>query len=87
VWKRLALRNGQEFVRHILPAVIKPIHALWNEVIGFIFLSLGTIFAFKTVRYGLDRDVPRLLIGSLATLLMAWYGVTSFLKARRISRS
>jgi len=87
VWKRLALRHGQEFLRHVIPAILKPIHALWNEVIGFIFLSLGTIFAFKTVRYAVDRDVPRLLIGGLSTLIMAWYGISSFLKARRISRS
>jgi hypothetical protein len=87
VWKRLALRHGQEFVKHVAPAIIKPVHTLWNEVIGFLFLSFGTIFGFKTMRYVMDHDLARAAIGGFCTLLMLWYGVSSFRKARRISRS
>ena len=74
-------------LRHVLPAVLKPIHALWNEVIGFLFLSFGTIFAFRTVRYVWSHDSMRALIAGVCTAIMAWYGVTSFRKARKISRS
>jgi hypothetical protein len=84
VWKRLALRHGQEFVRHVAPAIIKPVHTLWNEVIGFLFLSFGAIFGFKTMRYVMDHDPGRASIGGLCTLLMLWYGISSFRKARKI---
>lgn len=87
VWKRLALRHGQEFVKHVAPAIIKPVHTLWNEVIGFLFLSFGTIFGFKTLRYALDHDPGRAAIGGFCTFLMLWYGISSFRKARKISRS
>ena len=80
-------RQGGSLVRHVLPAVLKPIHALWNEVIGFLFLSFGTIFAFRTVRYVWSHDNMRALIAGVCTAIMAWYGVTSFRKARKISRS
>jgi hypothetical protein len=87
VLKRMAWRHGRELAKHVLPAVIKPMHALWNEVIGFLFLCLGTVFLFKTVRYVMSGDVMRVCIAGACTFIMLWYGVTSFLKARKISRS
>lgn len=97
MWQRLAVRHGREFVKHVVPAVIKPARALWNEVIGFIFFCIAVTFGFRTGRLYLDylSSVPndkgaamgRLVLAGLATLLMAWFAVTSFLRARRISRS
>ena len=101
VWKRFTVqqgvRYGHEFVRHIVPAVMKPARTLWNEVIGFLFLSFAAIFAFKTVRYGMDfvkagpeggtGDLIRVAMAGFCTFIMAWYGISSFLRARRISRS
>ena len=101
VRKRLTVRQGvrfgQEFVKHIVPAILKPARTLWNEVIGFLFLSFAAIFGFKTVRYGMDYakagpdggtgELIRLAMAGSCTLLMGWYGVSSFLRARKISRS
>jgi len=97
VWKVLAARGGREFMRHILPAVIKPARTLWNEVIGFIFICFAVIFGFKSLRLYLDfaggvgekasADFVRFAIAAFCTLLMLWFGVTSFLRARKISRS
>jgi hypothetical protein len=81
------VRVGTQFVRHMVPAIIRPAHALWNQVIGFIFLSFGGIFGISAVRYAIKGDTLRLTVAGLCTLIMAWYGITSFLKARRISRS
>ncbi len=30
------------FLGHVLPGIIRPLHALWNEVIGFVFIVLAT---------------------------------------------
>ncbi|HWB86697.1 MAG TPA: hypothetical protein VG675_21310 [Bryobacteraceae bacterium] len=97
MWKRYALRHSREFVKHVAPAIIKPARTLWNEVIGFLFLSFAVIFGFKTVRYAMDYfkaepaggtgELIRLAMAGFCTLLMAWYGISSFLRARKISRS
>ena len=88
--KRLALHQGRLLVKHIMPAVIKPLHTLWNEVIGFLFLSFAVIFGGYAVRYylrGGDGDGARLFVAAFCTLVMLWFGISSFLRARKISRS
>jgi hypothetical protein len=87
VWKRLATRHARQFVKHVMPAVMKPALTLWNEVIGFLFLVFGVIFGVQAVRYAMAGDAPRLFIAGFCTLVMAWFGVSSFLRARRIARS
>ena len=101
VWKRVTVRHGvrygHEFVKHIIPAILKPARILWNEVIGFLFLFFAVVFGFKTVRYAMDYmkaaptegtgELIRLAMAGSCTLLMGWYGVSSFLHARKISRS
>jgi hypothetical protein len=96
VWQQ-ALRQPGKFVKHIIPGIIRPLHALWNEVIGFLFLCFAAFFGFKTATYvrqyqhASAADAPGLLIGIVMTgffgLLMAYFGISSFLKARKISRS
>ena len=84
-------KMAEQFVRAVLPGVIKPLHVLWNELIGFVY-SIFAISAVATAwRYyrGLDADPKnafRLLLALGFGLTMAWFGVTSFLKARRIGR-
>jgi hypothetical protein len=67
--------------------VVKPARTLWNEVIGFLFLCLAIIFGFNCVRAYLADEMPKVLLAAPLTLIMAWFGISSFLKARKISRS
>lgn len=95
--QRQAIRLGGKFVKHMLPAVIKPMHSLWNEVIGFFFLCFGAVFGLRTFSYYkiYTHAVPaealthlvRVIVTGFFALLMATFGISSFLKARRISRS
>jgi len=85
--KRQVVQQGRLLLRHVLPAVVKPIHTLWNEVIGFLFLCFAVLFGFQAVRYLLHDDYVRLFFAGFCTLLMAWFGISSFLRARKISRS
>jgi hypothetical protein len=78
---------GAKFVQHVVPAIVKPLHALWNEVIGSLFLCFGGIFGFHAVRYAIRGDAGRLLVAGLVASVMLGYGVHSFLRARKISRS
>ena len=87
MWHRNAARLSGQFLRHVIPAVIKPAQELWNQIIGFLFLSFGSIFGFHALRYAYRGDTPRLIVAGIATAIMAFYGVASFLRARKISRS
>jgi hypothetical protein len=94
---RDAVKNGRVFVKHVVPAVIKPARTLWNEVIGFVFTVFAVVFGFKAGRMFLDYQAApaesqpaalvRFAVAGVLTLIMAYFGVTSFLKARRIARS
>lgn len=87
MWQHKAARVGGQFIRHVVPAVIKPARTLWNQVIGFVFLSFGVIFGFHALRYAYRGDTLRLIVAGIATAIMVFYGVSSFLRARKISRS
>ena len=82
------IRHGREFVKHVVPAVVKPARTLWNEVIGFLFLCLAVIFGFAGVRsYFAHETVLKLVLSGFFTLVMAGFGISSFRRARKISRS
>ena len=93
----MAVRHGREFARHVVPAVIKPARTLWNEFIAFLFCVFAAIFGFRTWRLARDYAaapateqfgaILRLVAAAFCTLLMLYFGVSSYLRARRISRS
>jgi hypothetical protein len=87
VWQRVAVKYGRSFLQHIVPAIVKPIAALWNEVIGFVFLCMGTVFglsAFRSLRAG---NGLRGFVMCSSAILMVWFGISSFWRAHKISRS
>jgi hypothetical protein len=97
VWQRQAVRHGRQFVKHVVPAVVKPTRILWNEFIGFVFMIFTVAFAFKTGRLAMDYlkgpgadatgALVRLSVAGFCTLVMLFFGIGSFLRARKISRS
>ncbi len=81
-----------KFLRHVLPGVVRPLHALWNEVIGFLFIVFTVVAAFYVVRAvrNFDGEVEglvRIVLPALFGLVMGYFGVSSFLRARKITRS
>jgi len=80
------------FVQHVVPGVIKPLHSLWHEIIGFLFLVLAVIPARSLINEWREfnqrgDNLSKLLLGLVWVLIMAYFGITSFLRARKISRS
>jgi uncharacterized membrane protein len=80
------------FMEHVMPGVVRPLRVLWHEIIGFIFIVLAVIFGSSAVRnYHLinseEISIPRLVVSFFLPLLMAYFGITSFLRARKASRS
>jgi hypothetical protein len=75
----------KKFLGHVIPGVVRPIHILWNQMIGFVFIVLAVVFGFRIIR-GKEPGGMQ-LVGTLFVVLIAWFGISSFLKARKISKS
>jgi hypothetical protein len=80
--------KAKKLMGYVLPGVIRPIHILWNQVIGFFFLVLAVLPARSIMR---DWDAadggPRLALEIPFAVLMGGFGIHSFLRARKISKS
>ena len=91
--KQSVTRLTKAFVASFMPGVIKPLHALWNEVLAFVFFLLALFVFLGPVRRGyreLDGDPANLLKFVLAVVLavlMLVFAFYSYFRARKISRS
>ncbi|HXM44314.1 MAG TPA: hypothetical protein VN924_23965 [Bryobacteraceae bacterium] len=87
-----AYHEGRRFLGFVVPAVLKPARTLWHEMIGFVFIMMAIAFVFsgfRTIRQfdGSAGAVVRLAMLAIGVCLLGGYGISSFLRARRISRS
>jgi len=79
------------FAKHTLPVAIRPARILWHQMIGFLFLLLAVWpvgFEYKTLKdfKGDGRAWTGVVLAGVFIVVMLAYGITSFLKARKISR-
>ena len=80
--------TAKKFLGHVIPGVVRPLHILWNQVIGFFFIVLALIPVHSIIRdWGKDDSGPRLALEVSFALIMAGFGIHSFLRARKISKS
>jgi hypothetical protein len=82
----------KRFLAHVIPGVARPLRILWNEMIGFLFLVLAApaIWSAITNFRRVDQDGDnffRAVLAVIFALVMMFFGISSFLRARRISRS
>jgi CDP-diglyceride synthetase len=80
-------RVGREFVRHVLPRIIKPLRTTWNEAIGVVFLALAVMPVPGAVRSWRQLNETgegffRLAVSVIFVVLMASFGIHSFLHAQ-----
>ncbi len=80
-------KHSQQFVKHVLPATVKPLHSLWHEILGFVFLAFAGIGAFRIWQKFGKLPPSQLLIIVIFVAVMGGYGISSVLKARKISKS
>ena len=84
--KHLARQAGK-FVKHVVPAAVKPMHSLWHQILGFIFFVFAAGGISYVVRKSATLGPAQLVIIIPLIVVTTGYSVSSFLKARRISRS
>ncbi len=80
------------FFKHVVPGVVRPLHILWNQVVGFIFFVLAVWAVPSAVRNvrqfeGNGESFFRVALSVSFAALMTYFAISSFLKARRIGRS
>lgn len=83
---------AKKFARSVLPGVIKPLHVLWNEMLGFIFLALAVLLIRPLWRGYRDlnenpENFVKFGLAAILFLVMLFFGLHGFWKARRISKS
>ena len=82
----------KKFLQAVLPGVVKPLHSLWNEVLGFLFLAIAFIMIRPTWRgyQEMHRDFAHLMKFILCVfffVVMFGFGLNAFHRARKINRS
>jgi uncharacterized membrane protein len=83
--------HAQKFAQHVVPEVVRPARIIWNQAIGGIFVLFAVMFFGNAFRYldsktGVISNPIGLGFSLFLGLIMAIFGVSSFLKARRIGR-
>ncbi len=77
--------HARKFAQHVVPEVVRPARVIWNQAIGAIFLLFAISFAWYTVTQS-HHNVAALVGGIFLSAVMAFFCITSFVKARQISR-
>lgn len=83
--------RSRQFLDHVVPAVIKPLRVLWNQIIGFVFLVFTVVGVSPLVKgiREFDGDSQSFFhVGLSAAFVgvMALFTVQSFLRARKAGR-
>jgi hypothetical protein len=80
--------KAKKLMTHVLPAVARPIHILWNQAIGFLFLVLAVPPLVSAIRnFGKEGSGAHLALAIPWVIVMGWFGISSFWRARKISKS
>ena len=78
-------RTAGMFTKHVVGSTVKPLHSLWHEVLGFIFLAFSGIAAWKVYNANPKLEPPQFLIAVIFIVVVGTYGLSSVLKSRKIA--
>ncbi len=86
------LGTAKKFAAEVLPAIIKPLRVLWNEIIGFFFIvlalwSIPSAYRSLTTFNGDIVGLGRIFLTMIFGVIMLGYGIYSFVRARKIGKT
>ncbi len=92
MFKKNIAGQARLFVRHVVPAAVRPVHTLWHEIVGFLFVVLAVFIGGAGVRTwaqykGDPAEFLKIALSACFAIVLAGFGISSFRKARKISRS
>jgi hypothetical protein len=78
------ISHARRFAQHVVPEVVRPARVIWNQAIGGIFLLFAVSFLWYAITQ--SHNPAGMMMGIFLGFVMGFFCITSFLKARRISR-
>jgi hypothetical protein len=90
--KHANAENARRFTHHVVPEVTRPARIVWNQAIGFLFCVLAVPAILKGIQsYRSISTDPKsgfgLIVSAIFVVVMLGFGISSFLRARRIAAS
>jgi len=81
----------RKLLQSFLPGIVKPLHSLWNEVLGALFLCFAIVLIRPVYRGYLElaesgAHFVKFLLSVFFFLVMLWFGLQAFWRARKITR-
>ncbi|QOY86102.1 hypothetical protein [Paludibaculum fermentans] len=82
----------KKFLQAFLPGIVKPLHSLWNEILGFLFIAIAVLMiralwrGYTEIGLGFAHMV-KFALGAFFFAVMLGFGIHAFWRARRISKS
>jgi hypothetical protein len=75
----------------MVPHVVRPARIIWNQIIGALFVVIAFPVLLKSYQFfhGMANEPEngaRLILTLPLGLLLLYFGISSFLRARRLSR-
>ncbi len=91
VAKTVKMNDAKRFAQHVVPEVVRPARIIWNQAMGGVFLLFALLFFGYAVKYFRALDAGSgnpvaLAFSAFLGAVMLFFGIGSFLKARRISQ-
>lgn len=82
----------KKFIQAFLPGIVKPLHSLWNEILGFLFIAIAVLMIRALWRGYNEIDLSfahmiKFVLGVFFFVVMLGFGLHAFWRARRISKS
>ena len=89
--KYVKVDHAKRFAHHVVPEVVRPARIIWNQAIGGIFILFAVLFFGNAFRYydgktHAPNNGVALAFSVFLGIIMAYFGIVSFVKARRIAR-
>ena len=79
-------RTAGMFTKHVVGTTVRPIHSLWHEIIGFVFIVFAGLGAWKLYNGTTKLEPPQFFLSLIFIVVLAAYGLSSVRKSRKIKR-
>jgi hypothetical protein len=86
-----SIARGRQFLHYVLPAVLRPLRVLGNQLVGFIFIVFAIVALPRGIQIarefkGDPESFFRLSLTAVFILIMAGFGIYSFWRAYKVPK-
>ena len=82
---QLLTRAGWRFFSGTFSRLVHVLHQLWHEIVGTLFLALGAAAIPAVIREWRGESKTRAALTIIFLVTMVYFGITSFVRARKVA--